>query len=622
MSMLGKALRSLRDLSLVPTRELIAALDSLVGPMTEEQKRQSLRLGLSSPLVAWGELSGGHGRFLLHFNIESSDGSRMHGAAVGSDLARVAHQAAARMRNWLAPSPETLPPERDEFAHQAFMRALAKVADSRLCEAERLLEVAHDSCSGVPHFARTYARVQALLGRPHGLAEVQALEEQALRDDDRHSLALGQFLRSILHEQHGHLTLAVAASRKAIALAESAGLGDELVEFMIHCAIQLGECFDDGAEPMLSRGVARAEGLGNRALLLRAYVAAGLLAGLRSDVLSCLAHTESAIAVVPRVESSLHSMPYVQLGWSQLQLGQLDRAMESTRVALGHAEVGGRQPELGIAAAVAARACLDSRRIHEAIALNARLQAHVEDNSLAMRYAREVVLKASFLRVAGCFDAAMDSIAGVRSAARHHPVIEALCDRARLHVLLKARRYDELGHTCQALMESAPRDPRLLLSIQHARAFHDYQAEGNVDAALARMHEAMRSTPVCEVNARISLDAAWIHLERGEVTHARACTEHLQGWLEQSPEGRMVDARLRYASGDTAGAAAVQRRFCRQHAETLTHFHQHLAKAYELRLQGGQDLSIPPLAEPLCLHWALQPRVLAELPRELTALCK
>src|SRR4029453_3052649 len=59
MSMLGKALRPPRDISLVPTNDLMAALDSLAGPMTHAQKRQALRFALGCPLVAWGEVTGG-----------------------------------------------------------------------------------------------------------------------------------------------------------------------------------------------------------------------------------------------------------------------------------------------------------------------------------------------------------------------------------------------------------------------------------------------------------------------------------------------------------------------------------------------------------------------------------
>ncbi len=177
-------------------------------------------------------------------------------------------------------------------------------------------------------------------------------------------------------------------------------------------------------------------------------------------------------------------------------------------------------------------------------------------------------------------------------------------------------RLDDLLRTCAALRDSAPRDRRLLPWIEHAAAFAAYLSDGDADSALKRMHDVIRSTPVCEAHARISLDLAWLHLERGELAEARSSIEHLQNWIEQSPEGSMVDARLRHASGDAAGAVAVQRRFSKQYAESLTRFHHDLSSTYELSLRGKQHAPIEPLAEPLFLHWRLSPARLAELPPE------
>ncbi len=422
MSLVSKALQSLKGIFIVPTRDVLAALDNLAGPMSRAEKHQALRSALGSELVAWGEVTGGFGRFLLHFNIEAADSPKLHGVATGSDPARMAAEAAMRMRNWLsAPDESSAHADldgSDGFMRQAFARALSKAADNRLAEAERLLDVVRDSGESAPAFMREYARVQALLGRKRALAEVEALQQMASRSGDLHSKALSHFLCAILQQQLGNLPQAVAASREAIEVAESAGLGEFAVECMLKCVAQLAECLDDSAQPMLSRAIARAERLGNRSLLLEAYTTAGLIAGLRNDVPSCLAHTESAVAVLPQMEKSLHSLPYAQLGWAQMQVGQLDSALKSTRLAVDNAEACGRQPDFGIACAVAALANLASLRIHGAVDLLGRMQSHAGDRSLHMLHAREVVIRSTFLRMTGHVDAALECIARVRLVAR------------------------------------------------------------------------------------------------------------------------------------------------------------------------------------------------------------
>jgi tetratricopeptide (TPR) repeat protein len=533
----------------------------------------------------------------------------------------LAGDAAQRLLDWLTPLAAgsiRLPDFGDELLNQMFTRAMQRIAENRLIEADHLLGVLRDAGGSVPELLCELTRVRVLLGDPKAREEVLALEEIGRRRGRADLLALGLSFQAYLHELGGDLDAAVSASTDAVQLAESHGLYEIGVECMLLAAAQLAKSFDSRAQAMLSRATLFADRQGNRELLIRAYETATQLAGLSNDWVAARIHSRRAISLQQQVGGI--ALPPARGSTASMlrELGHHSSSADASLAAFRGAELSGHRVELCEAACAAMHACHSAWQLHDAVRTFERLNTvwEAEDRPL-MRVARDVWGRGIFLAAVGRYEEALQCIAGAREASGGLPIGRGWCDVIRARVLLQARRFGELRSLASNLLRksSARDDPRYRLWIEFLAAFADW-CTLDEDRALDRLHGLVRMLPMCELHAFASFDAAWIHFERDEIEQAQLLIRPLQTWLSESGPGLLIQARLRYAQGDWKAALHFQNRFTQRFADVQRPFHLELTEAY-LALRNGQRLPLPRLPMPLCLHCGFTNEALAKVPLEL-----
>ncbi|HKX42503.1 MAG TPA: winged helix-turn-helix domain-containing protein [Burkholderiaceae bacterium] len=624
MSLIAKVLQTLPDTSIVPIQDVFAALRGIGAGDSPETRLAAIESALGAVDCVWGELSGIEARFVLHFNLRTS-GTHIHrGTVVGSDPAKLATDAALHLRQWLAPDSLALTAAQtidlgEPFLNQVFARALQCSREERLNEAEHLLAVLQES--GVHHMAVLHetAKVLLALGRPGAEERLRELDAIVQETGSPALRAVSRSLHGTHLELQGRIAEAIAATLEAVDIAEEHGYGDMTARLLVTCASRMAMGFDERANALLSQAILRAERLSNRIVLCDAYCAAGRVAGFRNDWNSALHHQLAAVAIAETMHEASRSWAYGALSWVQTELGQLDEAAKSAAAAFRTARMSGAEPQQGLAAGQAALAYLACRRIRDTAELFGTLQGLTADASVSMLVAREAYCRVMLLGVTGHVDEALARLADVSEVASHHPRLMSRCEALRLRVLLHAKRFDELEAACAAIRESPTirQDVRLEPLIAHALAFRDHFERGETAAAITRLSGVGRAQAASEVHAVISLDTAWLHLERGEVDEAAAMTAPLQAWLEQSQPGLMVAGRLHHARGDWDAALATHRECMRRFPDVSTEFQRALLDTYERAARDRRADAIAPLNDPITLHWQVAPHVLRELPAAL-----
>jgi hypothetical protein len=233
-----------------------------------------------------------------------------------------------------------------------------------------------------------------------------------------------------------------------------------------------------------------------------------------------------------------------------------------------------------------------------------------------------VYCRATFLCAAGQFDSALPIIEDACRATDDHPRLSARCRAYLLRALLLAGRLDELEAACHSMRDLANSNPdfRLGPQIERMLAFVDHLRRRDTDGALQRLHATVDTLAASEAHARISLDCAWLHLERKEVAAATSLVSQLHGWLDESPAGNLVAARLRYEMGDFGAAVSIQRGYIDEYPQADLPTHGEILAIYERARDTGVAGAIPLLDEPVNMHFRVAPSVGCDLPAELGGL--
>lgn len=624
LSLVAKSLLGIPNLSLVPIQDVLAAIG---GATRREGILRQIELAdaaLGTTMCIWGELHGSYGRLLLHYNLRRSDSQVTQGTVVGSDAAKIALEAAMHLRSWLRPESHAgieVPGSadlHDEFLNEVFARAIQQSREERLIEAEHLFDVLQDAGVGNRRVLQEATRVAVVLGRPHASASLTAVEAMAREASDPWLLAWSYEMRANHLELRGRVADSVASTLEAIEVAQEHGFDDLTVRLMVTCAGRMAMGDDDRAEALLSRAIPGAERLGNRVLLCDAYCAAARVAGFRNDWATALRHQTAAIAIARTMHEASRSWAYGGLSWVQTSLGQLNAAADSADSAFRMARISGAQPQQGLAAGQAVLALLAKRRFRETAQLYEEMSAS-NDTSIAMLTAREAYCRATFLCAAGQFDNGLRVIEEMCRATDAHPRLSARCRAHRLRALLHAGRLEDLETACHAMRGTvnSSADYRLAPEIERMLAFLDHFGRHDTDSALQRLHALVDSLAASEAHARISLDCAWLHLERKEVGAATSLVSHLHRWLEESPPGNLVAARLRYEMGDFAGAVTIQQGYMADYPQDGDAALAEILAAYEHARDTGVAAAIPKLDQPINMHFRLAPSLRNELPPAL-----
>jgi len=124
-------------------------------------------------------------------------------------------------------------------------------------------------------------------------------------------------------------------------------------------------------------------------------------------------------------------------------------------------------------------------------------------------------------------------------------------------------------------------DAELQGALLHCQALQAH-LQGDSDAALTRLAEAIDTAPMGLWRAHACLDAAWLHLEAGNVPAASQLLRDLGPWLSEHPAGMTVDARFKFATGQFAAAHEVQQRYARTIQCEMPTYHAELAAIYSV----------------------------------------
>ena len=619
VSLMAKALQSLPGVGLVPVSDVLTAIGSARSADSIERQVDLVRASLGASICIWSELHGVYGRLLLHYNMLGTDDKVVSGTVVGSDAAKIAIEAATHLRSWLMPGNTAAVSDgvdlRDDFLNQVFARAIQYSREDRLVEAEHLFELLDDARADDARVLLESTRVAVAMGRPHASALLTRIETTVRGADDPWLATQLHELRASHLELRGRLTDSVSETIKAIEISTAHGYEDRTVHLMVTCAGRMAMASDERAEGVLSRAIPSAERLGNRVLLCDAYCAAARVAGFRNDWSTALRHQTAAVAIARTMHEASRSWAYGGLSWVQTSLGQLNAAAESADDAFRMGCISGAQPQQGLAAGQLALALLAKRRVREIARLLDTLQGMPDDTSVAMQVARDVYCRSTLLAVCGRIDEALQLCGAIGDEIDVHPRLSARFRSHRLALLLRAGRYEELETACLQMQDTSSTNPdyRLGPQIAYCLAMIDHLHRGDTVAALARLHATVDSLAASEVHALISLDCAWIHLERKEVAAGAALVRHLRRWLEESPTGLLVAARLRYEMDDFAGAVDIQTTHQHEYPQTCTASHiAHLA-TYEEAFRTGAAATIAALPMPASMNWQVVDGVRQEL---------
>lgn len=623
MSMIERALGSLSAVSVVPVHEVLVALAGVAYDAPLEVRLAAVQRHLDPDVLVSGRLSGRADLLMLQLELRRRDAPPRLCSVSGTDAAQLAVDIARQVAGWLSPEasaePMALLDLGDPFLNESFARAMQRSGEARFLEAAHLLDVVADC--GVDHqeVQLERAKVHVALGVPRAAEEVEALRQAAASTGNDAQAASVGLLAGTLAGQQGDMARAGALTVGAAEVAARAGRIDLSVQCLIEAARHLGQCFDPRAPALLSRAIPMAERLGNQVLLRDAYSTAGSLAGLRDDWIGALRYHEASLAISNGLSDATRSASLASIGWALGQLGRVEESCDFGLEGFRCALISGALPALGDAAMTAVLGCMAAQRVLAVIDLFHRMQALAPDQTMTLVVARDLLCRASILRLLGRFDEAETAIASTRRACRGHLVFESYCDISSVRLLLNAHRFDDMLAMCDRLRRSEgfAKDSRLRPWIERHEAFADHLAFGRTDDAISRLHACVASLPLSEIQGRSALDLAWLHLERGDSASAQSLLADLQFWLEQSAQGMLVMARLNHEQGRFDEAVIEQCRYASRFPNTTTPFIESLLDIYKVAQRTGRRQTIETLDVPLNFEWGLSDSVKERLPPEL-----
>jgi tetratricopeptide (TPR) repeat protein len=170
--------------------------------------------------------------------------------------------------------------------------------------------------------------------------------------------------------------------------------------------------------------------------------------------------------------------------------------------------------------------------------------------------------------------------------------------------LVHAGREAEAQEACRRMAHAATlrRDRNLHRARLHCEA-QLALARGERGTALDRLLEARRLGACDWWSAMVSLDAAWLTLERGSVAAAERLLDGMAPWLEEHPVGLAMRARLLHAKKRRADALRVHLRLCAAMEGDGPHYWRELGVAYAADARQAQSRGMTLPATPRLPTW-------------------
>ncbi|HET9643730.1 MAG TPA: winged helix-turn-helix domain-containing protein [Burkholderiaceae bacterium] len=586
MTLVGHALERDARLEVAPLSSLVEALGGVIpeGQGKDLPHLVLQRLGLSRAVTSWLRRQG-HTLWLDYEIWTAGSESKVFGTVRGAEPALIGERFARTIDVDVFPgSPAAVKFESsDPFVNQAFARAIEQYTRSNFPLAVRMMAAV---CALEPNSSvaqRWCLRLRILRGDREVRQDTEAmLAKTELWPEPRVRAELHLIAAEAISRAHGALQASRDHLDKALEFAEGQDCGDWVNAVRISAAQDAqfrGEV--ERARKLYQNAAAGFREAGNPLYqgLIECQLAAlawdgGDVAGAREGYERALAQLRS-MGFETRATQAL-----ARLALANTSLGQFRLAEAQCREAMTCI---GRLPNRQAAASIVASA---------AFVLSMRGSSSEVENVLKLASGLEhddhPAVRASLGIARAWFDFVRGDRAAVRRRARMFCEDRCIDHGAARALLVLWLRAEDLAGDPRGIRKARARvrghlDPasqrRMLAALLMSLATEKH-ARGQYEAALDLLSELLATKPPSGLDALARLDAAWIHLERGELDAAQSFLADTGEWRSEHPAGLATEARLSFALGQLERAASLQQRAMKTFRGAPPPWHEALMAAY------------------------------------------
>ena len=571
MSLSAKALSVDPRLAVVSTPSLLIALGSLGAQASLEERVQAVRRLLGVRHVVHVAISRDGEQFRLDYGIDPMP-ARDGGASSlrAAEVKQLGRQLAREVAAALFPEDANAAiafDSSDPLANEALARAMQAVGEQKWKVAVNLLQVVLDADPDNMGVQLERARALAHLGDDKALRMAERLLGHA---ETAHDTLLAAMAHDVISRFHFSRRLLEPAERhldEALRLAGKQAPADWLQSLLVRLsAIALLRRNFQIAGQALDRLQHLNEQMGNKVQLTLMLNNRGLVAARTGNLIFAwhLAH-QAADMVRNSPQTSAAIASSVNLAQISLGMGLMQAAAEHGEHALAAAQSLAHGGWIMAAGETLCRIYRELRNSKETARVVAVLDALKDDRLTAC----SAHLMSARGHLAALTQGHADAAPCLREAVAIHHRFDSMLNLhdalpwllASLVLAGRIGEADALHREMRALpvMHDTPELEAAWLHCQATEA----HLQGDSEAALARLIDAADMAPMGLWRAHACLDAAWLHLEAGNVPAAQRLLRDLGPWLSEHPAGMAVDARLKFAAGQFAAAHEAQQRYAR-----------------------------------------------------------
>jgi DNA-binding winged helix-turn-helix (wHTH) protein/tetratricopeptide (TPR) repeat protein len=602
MALVGHALRGDPRLDVVPVSTLQKAVGTLPVQVQVADRIQLALQSLGLNRVVHASIRRQGHALWLDYQIAGLGQRTISGSLREADAVQMGERLARAINADLFPG-SGMPVGfewRDPFVNQTFARALDQYVQSNFDAAVRMMAAVCDMEPDSTVAQLWHLRLRALTGDPAVRQAGEALLARARESGDIWVEATThQIMGFAIGRDEGPVEAARVHLSTALALAE--GQGD--ADWVNLIRINLAQDADARGDPTLARKLfcqaeAAYRASGNTLHLGVIQYNLAQLAWQAGESEQALQGFEQALATLRATRrEALAMQTLARLGEANAAFGLYRLAESQCKEAL--ASIGRIQNAQATAAIVGHAAGVLASRGGGAEVERAfeHAQALAQDPRPGIRGPLAVAQ--------GWRDFLRGDRAELRQRARALAADKSIA-RADVYALLALwLRAEDLAQDPEAIEQArvfigqcAERaaTPGYLWGIDLFSRVRESCARGDVVAALASLHKIIEARPFGQLHSIARLNAAWLHLERGDVADARRLLDDAGAWSTEHPAGLATQARLAWAEGDAGLAVSLQRRAMSTFRGPAARWHQAQLEAY---LSTDASMAMPVMPRPI-----------------------
>lgn len=609
MSMVAKDLGSDDRLAITPTASLLAALGNLPFPESSIERRMAdIQRLLGVRHVAHAVVASDGTGYRIDCTVGPAPLRRLRRA--GPDLIPLGQQIARDIEATLFPDQmrplDIALKSTDPLAYRALLQAFQAAGEQKWQSAASLLQFVLDVEPDNLAVRLERLVAHAALGDDAALAEgLQLLETLPVAADAsmqaRVHLALGltyHHKRASAQAQQ-HLDRALAASMRC------EQRDGAVTAVLTLSSIALGQLDFDAAARQLERARNLCHETGNQVHRLGWMLNSALLAAKSGELMRAVQFGREALRLCEEYRlNSYFALTSVNLAHASLGLGLMQdaaRHAEQSFVMSHSLAERFKTASAGDTLCLIYRELRLPREVSRVATAVADLQQTLPAAAQAYRLMAAGHLAAAEGRhgdAAPCFAAALEQSRELGIWLQAHEATPWL-----IRALVRAGRADEAATTCASAREmpEAANDLELLTALRHCKALQCH-ARGEHERACAALLDIAASGQPGMWQAYACMDAAWLLLERGEVAAARKVLRGHGAWLHEHPVGMVVDARLKFATGQYEAARVAQERYQQAVQCEIPACYQELHRLYAAVAAGEKPRGELPVSPWLASH--------------------